>query len=74
MLEYSAGLLRIAQPLYVIKLLKIAFEIIESAEKEEWIENEEKNIANKQNILTLTGPCARPSPIVADRFAVFGDD
>jgi hypothetical protein len=64
-LEFSAGLLQVAQSIHAIKILGIASQIIETAEKEEWSEEiKQENIANKENILILIGPCARQSPII----------
>ncbi|XP_070167143.1 adenylate cyclase type 10 [Polyergus mexicanus] len=55
-MEYSAGLIQTAQPLYAIKLLSIATEKNEAAEIDEWIDdNVEKSITNKGIILALMG-------------------
>lgn len=52
-MEYSAGLIQTAQPLYAIKLLSIA---VEKSEVSEWTEdNVEKSITNKGIILALMG-------------------
>ncbi|XP_011871981.1 PREDICTED: adenylate cyclase type 10-like [Vollenhovia emeryi] len=55
-IEYSAGMIQIAQPLYAIKLLSIAAERSRAAEVDEWIgENAEDNITDKGIILALMG-------------------
>ncbi|XP_036142837.1 adenylate cyclase type 10 [Monomorium pharaonis] len=55
-IEYGAGLIQIAQPLYAIKLLSIAAEKSRAADVDEWIdENAEDNIMNKGIILALMG-------------------
>lgn len=55
-MEYSAGLIQTAQPLYAIKLLSIATEKNEAAEIGGWIDdNVEKSITNKGIILALMG-------------------
>lgn len=54
-MEYSAGLIQTAQPLYAIKLLSIAAERSE-AEISEWTDdNVEKSITNKEIVLALMG-------------------
>ncbi|RLU22802.1 hypothetical protein DMN91_005080 [Ooceraea biroi] len=55
-MEYSAGLIQTAQPLYAITLLTVATKRNEAAEKEE--SNLEENITNKRIILILMGLCA----------------
>jgi len=65
-LEFSAGLLQVAQPTYAVKILGIGSRIMETAEKEEWSEKiKQENITNKENILILLGPCARRSPLLS---------
>lgn len=55
-IQYSAGMIQIAQPLYAIKLLSIAAERSRAAEVDEWIdENAEDNITNNGIILALMG-------------------
>lgn len=53
-MEYSAGLIQTAQPLYAIKLLSIATEKNEAVEISEW-NDVEKIITNKGIILALMG-------------------
>lgn len=56
LMEYSAGLIQTAQPLYAIKLLSIAAEKNEAIEITEWTgDNVEKSITNKGIILALMG-------------------
>ncbi|KAL6439512.1 hypothetical protein ACFW04_003964 [Cataglyphis niger] len=52
-LEYSAGLIQTAQPLYAIKLLSIATEKNEAIEISKWTNDVEKIITNKGIILAL---------------------
>ncbi|CAL1677024.1 unnamed protein product [Lasius platythorax] len=55
-MEYSAGLIQTAQPLYAIKLLSIAAERSEAVEISEWTDdNVEKSITNKGIVLALMG-------------------
>lgn len=55
-MEYSAGLIQTAQPLYAIKLLSIATERNEAIEIAEWTDdNAKKSITNKGIILALMG-------------------
>jgi len=55
-MEYSAGLIQTAQPLYAIKLLSIATERNEAIEIAEWADdNAKKSITNKGIILALMG-------------------
>ncbi|KYN20825.1 Adenylate cyclase type 10 [Trachymyrmex cornetzi] len=55
-IQYSAGMIQIAQPLYAINLLSIAAERSKAVEVDEWIdENTEDNITNKGIILALMG-------------------
>lgn len=59
MIQYSAGLILTAQPLYALKLLAVAIKKSETAEEEETLteSNIEENITNKGIILALTGSC-----------------
>ncbi|XP_077273725.1 adenylate cyclase type 10-like [Temnothorax americanus] len=55
-IEYSAGVIQIAQPLYALKLLSIAAERSKAAEVDEWIdESAENSITDKGIILALMG-------------------
>ncbi|XP_071636745.1 adenylate cyclase type 10-like [Temnothorax longispinosus] len=55
-IEYSAGVIQIAQPLYALKLLSIAAERSRAAEVDEWIdESAENSITDKGIILALMG-------------------
>ncbi|XP_025264205.1 adenylate cyclase type 10-like [Camponotus floridanus] len=55
-MEYSAGLIQTAQPLYAIKLLSSATERNEAIEIAEWTDDiAKKNITNKGIILALMG-------------------
>lgn len=55
-MEYSAGMIQIAQPFYAIYLLTIAAEKSSIAEVNEWIdENPENSITDKGIILALMG-------------------
>lgn len=55
-MEYSAGLIQTAQPLYAIKLLSIATERNEAIEIAEWTDDKaKKSITNKGIILALMG-------------------
>lgn len=54
-MEYSAGLIQTAQPLYAIKLLSIATERNEAVEIAEWTGDAEKSMTNKGIILALMG-------------------
>lgn len=56
-IEYSAGVIQIAQPLYAIKLLSIAAEKSRAAEvDEQWIDKSvEDSITDKGIILALMG-------------------
>ncbi|XP_018398206.1 PREDICTED: adenylate cyclase type 10-like [Cyphomyrmex costatus] len=55
-IQYSAGIIQIAQPLYAIKLLSIAAKRSKAVEVEELIDKDTENsITNKGIILTLMG-------------------